>query len=169
MIAELERRAAETEGHTAIDVVAEWTAEGGTLAALARVLTEATGHTISPGILSSWVNSTQENKQKMIDARKVGAVVLAEDSVNIIDELAGTEVTREEIQLARERSAARQWLASKHDRTTYGGDSAQVNVQVNLPGQHLEAMRRRAILAKTQQQLPAGPDVEIVSESGETV
>lgn len=172
MVAELERRAAEAgptesgEPMTAIDVVCELISEGGeegTLANIARDLTGAIGQTISPGTLSSWLNSTSEGKAKVAAARALAAHVLAEDSLDVLDQLNGTEVTREEIQLAKARSETRQWLASKWNRPQYGADAAQVNVQVNVPGQHLAVMRRRAIAAKAQQQLPpAGPDYETV-------
>ncbi len=86
MIAELERQAAEMgpgeDGvmPTAVDVVCEYIAAGAdedgtphTLAELGRILTEKTGQTISTGIMSSWLNSTSENKAKVAAARALAA------------------------------------------------------------------------------------------------
>jgi hypothetical protein len=172
MLVELDKRAAEAgEGITHIDVICEYIAEGNTLADLARDITGKVGLTVSAGVLTNYANSRNEWKAQLAAARALAAHVFAEDSVNVLDELAGTEVTKEEIALARARADVRQWLASKWNRPMYGADTAQVNVQVNLPGQHLDALRARAARAKIkatteQQALPAGPDYETVP-SGE--
>lgn len=167
MLIELERRAKEAgEGISPIDVVCEWTAEGQTLADLALELTESAGVTISAGVIGRWANSTKENKAKLNAARALAAHVLAEQSVQEFEQLKGTEVTREEVGLAKAASDAKQWLASKWNRAQYGNDVAQVNVQVNMPGQHLEALKRRQQLkAQTQPLLPAseGADYEVVN------
>jgi hypothetical protein len=113
------------------------------------------------------INSDHGRKAKMAVARLDSAHVLAEDSVDLADQLAeeGTELTREEIALLRERTEGRRWLASKRDRATYGGDVAQVNVQVNTGQLHLDALRQRQIESKAQPMLPpAEADVEVVSD-----
>lgn len=165
MIRELEKRAKLAgEGMTPIDVLCEWTAEGNTLSELARELTESSGKTISPGVIGSWANSTKEFKAKLDAARALAAHILAEESIKAFDDLAGTEVTSEEVALAKATSGAKQWLASKWNRPQYGADVAQVNVELNMPGQHLAALQRRAqIKAETAKQLPpAEPDFEYV-------
>lgn len=174
MIAELERLAAEQgEGISAVDYVCEYIAEGAdadgtphTLAELARKLTDSTGQTISSGILTTWLNSTSESKAKVAAARALAAHVHAEASLTVLDELAGTEATREEVALARARADTRQWLASKWNRPQYGGE-AQVqinNVQMNAADSHLAALaERKRLKATVQQQLPpAEPDYEIL-------
>ena len=176
MIAELERQAAEQgEGVSAIDVVCEYIAEGAepdgtphTLAELARKLTDATGQTISAGILTSWLNSTTEGKAKIAAARALAAHVHAEASLSVLDELNGTEVTREEVALAKARAETRQWLASKWNRGTYGGE-AQVqinNTQINAADAHLAALaQRKQIKAQTQPLLPpAEADYEVIDD-----
>ena len=165
MLIELEKRAKEAgEGVTPIDVVCEWTAEGNTLSDLARELTDSCKLTISPGVLGSWANSTKEFKAKLDAARALAAHTLAEQSIQEFEDLKGTEITREEVALAKAASDAKQWLASKWNRKQYGNDTAQVNVQVNMPGQHLEALRRRAELkAQTTPLLPPSEaDYEVV-------
>lgn len=174
MLIELEKRAAEMgEGITPIDVLCEYIAAGTdedgtlhTISELARDLTESAGVTISPGVIGSWANSTKEFKAKLDAARALAAHVLAESSIGVIEELKGTEVTREEVALAKARSDTRQWLASKWNRPAYGADVAQVNVEVNMPGQHLAALQRRQqIKAETQKQLPpAEADFEVITE-----
>ena len=186
MIAELERQAAEMgpgeDGvmPTAVDVVCEYIAAGAdedgtphTLAELGRILTEKTGQTISTGIMSSWLNSTSENKAKVAAARALAAHVHAEASLTVIDELAGTEVTREEVAFAKERASVRQWLASKWNRGTYGGE-AQVqinNTVVNAADRHLAAIaERKRIKATAQPMLPApeGADYELLAGGEES-
>lgn len=165
MIAELERRAKDAGPEvTAIDIVCEWTAEGQTMADLARELTEATGQTISPGVIGSWVNSTKEGNTKITAARALAAHVLAEKTLGVFEELSGTEVTREEVALGKAKAEVMQWLASKWNRPQYGTEAASINVQINAGDAHLEALRRRAIQAKTQPLLPAveGQDYETV-------
>lgn len=175
MIAELERLAAEQgEGVTAVDYVCEYIAEGAdadgtphTLAELARKLTDTAGQTISAGILTSWLNSTSESKAKVAAARALAAHVHAEASLAVLDELDGTEVTREEVALAKARAETRQWLASKWNRPTYGGE-AQVqinNTQISAADSHLAALaQRKQIKATTQLPLPApeGADYEVI-------
>ena len=180
MVAELERLAAELgEGITAVDYVCEYIAEGAdpdgtlhTLAELARKLTDSTGQTISSGILTTWLNSTTESKAKVSAARALAAHTLAEQSVQAFTDLAGTEVTREEVALARGMADAKQWLASKWNRPQYGGE-AQVqinNVQMNAADSHLAALAERKRIKAAVQMLPPAPegaDYETVVE-GET-
>jgi hypothetical protein len=166
MVAELERLGA-LEESSAIDYVCRRTAEGDTLASICRDVSAHIKQTVGAGTLSSWINSDHGRKAKMAVARLDSAHVLAEDSVDLADQLAeeGTELTREEIALLRERTEGRRWLASKRDRATYGGDVAQVNVQVNTGQLHLDALRQRQIESKAQPMLPpAEADVEVVSD-----
>lgn len=174
MIAKLDRLAQEMgpaeDGSmpTGLDFVCEYIAAGAdedgslrTFASLARL------HGFSADLLSSWINSTAESKAKIASARLAAAHVLAEQSVEVLDDLAGTEVTREEVALANARADKRQWLASKWNRGQYGADAAvQIhNTNFSLPEQHLAALvARKQVKAKVETQaLPAGPDYEVVS------
>lgn len=166
MIADLERRAAAMstpeDPVTALDVVAEWVAGGGYIRDLARDIAKVTKQPCSFSILSSWANHTAEGKQKLAAARMIQADYLVEEGQEILDELDG-EPSKERIAAAKARAEYRQWRASKYDRAKYGADVAQVNVAVSLPGQHLEALRLRAVEAKTPPTLPpAGEDYEVV-------
>lgn len=166
MVAELERLARlEDAEMTAIVYVCDRTAEGDTLAEICRDVGRNIQQTVGAGTLSSWINSDHGRKGLMALAREASAHVLAEESVSLGDELSGTEVTREEIALVKERTEARRWLASKRDRQTYGADVAQVNLQVNTGQLHLDALRQRQVTAKTAPVLPpAEADYETVSE-----
>ena len=166
MVAELERLGA-LEEMSAIEYVSERTAQGDTLAAICRDLSDSTGQTIGAGTLSSWINSDNGRKASMAVARAASAHVLAEASVELADQLAdeGTELTREDIALMKERTDGRRWLASKRDRATYGGDVAQVSVQVNTGQLLLDALRQRQVTSTVQPILPmTGSDVETVTE-----
>lgn len=67
-------------------------------------------------------------------------------------------------QLANSRANYRMRLAESYDRRQFGAPRDQVNVQVNLPSLHLDALRRRAVTATTRPQLSAAsePDVEVI-------
>lgn len=170
MIAALERRAAEAGADSALDYVCEYVATAqGTQRDLCRELSEdMDGHKVESGVLSSWINSTQEGKTKIAEARSIAAHVLAEQGMEILDDLGGTEVTREEVALAKGRAEYRQWLASRWNRKAYGQDTSAVNVNVfNAPGAHLEALRERAKLrAQTTPILPpTEPDYEVITDA----
>jgi hypothetical protein len=170
MVAELTRRAtAESTAEdpvTALDVVVSWVAGGGYLKHLAEDLTKVIGQPVSVGVLSAWANKTPEGKAALLEARALDAHNLVEESQEILDDLAGTEVTREEVALAKARSDVRQWRASKYNRVQFGADVAQVNVAVSGPALHLEALRVRSVEAKTAPILAPsveGEDYEIVT------
>jgi hypothetical protein len=168
MVAELERRAAELhtleDPVTALDVVATWIAGGGTMRALAADLSEKLGQPVSYGVLSAWANKTEEGKAALVAAREIDAHNLVEEGQEILDDLAGTEVTREEINLAKARSEVRLWRASRYNRRQFGADVPQVNVGLSINGQHLEALRIRAVEAKAAPLIaPPGVDYETVA------
>lgn len=163
MVAELEKRAS-ADGVTPIDYVCERVASGDTLRTIARDIGVNIGRPeFSAGTLSSWVNQDAGRKQQIAAARALYADMAVEEGQEILDELAGTEVTKEEIQLAKARADYRQWLASKWNRTQYGADTASVNVQVNAPLLHLDALRQRALPVRASVVIapPSGPDVEL--------
>src|SRR5690349_317393 len=167
MLAELERRAAEAgetedgQPRTAIDVVCDWIADGKFIAELARELTDAVGQPISAGVISLWINASHERKAKVAAARALAAHVHAEDSLKVLDDLEGTEVTREEVALAKERSATRQWLASKWNRGQYGADAQVQITNINAADAHLAALaQRKQIQAKAQAQLAPADDAD---------
>jgi hypothetical protein len=161
MVAELERLAAEMgEGMTAIDYVCERTAGGDTLIEICRDVGKTIGHNLQGGTLSSWINTDQERRAKIQAARAIGAISLAEQGMEMIDD---ADESREAIAKAKASAEYRQWLASKWNRPMFGADVAQVQVNVSTGSLLLDALRQRQVTAVTQPILPpAGPDVELV-------
>ena len=97
-------------------------------------------------------------------ARAASAASMADDAQALLDKAQPGDIA-----VAREQAKIRQWLAGKYDRTTYGDAAAQVNVQVNLGAQHLDALRVRTVQplpepAPLPPALPTAPDFETVGE-----
>lgn len=167
MLKELERRAhiaSEDQGETItpLQYVCEWVAAGQPMADLIRDMnvTEPNLKLDSAGILSSWVNSTKEGKVMISEARAVAAHALAEQGMDILDD---SDEDRDAIAKNKARSDYRKWLASVWNRPQYGQEAQQVQVNVNLPMLHIEAMRKREMpVIKAQPILPPSePDYQL--------
>jgi hypothetical protein len=87
----------------------------------------------------------------LAQAKKACAEALVEQSMEILDD---ADETREAIAKAKAQADTRQWMAAGMDRAAWRDANPQVNVQVNMPQLHLDALRARAIELKAQPQLP---------------
>jgi len=160
MLSELARLAGEA-GLSPEDYVCELVTEGETLRSIAADLSRSANRDISPGTLGAWLNADPARRAKLVAARKDSAPALVEKAIEILDNV---DNDRDAIAAAKAQSEVRTWLASKYDRQTFGNDTAQVNVQLNLGQLHLDALRQRATAAPILP--PAGPDYETVIEPG---
>jgi hypothetical protein len=52
-------------------------------------------------------------------------------------------------------------MVARLDRDQWGDSSLQVNVQVNMPQLHLDALRARSIELQAHQQLPPAGEVDV--------
>ena len=167
MVVELERQAAAFDGATVVEYVADVVASGGTITQLARRLSEAIGEPegyITRNMLSKHVNALPGGKEAMSGARTDGAHGLAESGVDLVD-AAADGGDREAIAGAKSAADFRLRLAGFWNRDYAPQQGNQVNVQVSLGQQHLDALRRRQVTARTELGLPDGsPDVEIVTD-----
>lgn len=97
---------------------------------------------MSPPRLYEWLREEDGRQDRYTSMKKLKAHMLAEESVEILDECDPTD--NAVVGLAKARSEVRRWYAGKLNRDEYGSDSA-VNVQVNthndMRGAHLTALR----------------------------
>lgn len=96
-------------------------ADGATMQQIADTLQ------ISYGRFHAWVMFTEERQQQLAHARKAKAASLAEQTIDIADG------TTEQADSRRTRINARQWLAGRMDRATWGDQPAQqTNVSIDI-------------------------------------
>lgn len=94
-------------------------AEGETMHQIAEKLQ------ISYGRFHAWIMFTDERRQQLAHARAAKAALLAEGTLDIADNLEELADSR------RTRISARQWLAGRMDRDTWG-DNAKQSTTVNI-------------------------------------
>lgn len=119
----------------------------------------------STNMLRQWCYSQPEGRRKWQEAMAERSHALVEEGVKITRGLKGTEVTKEEVALSKLEIEQLNLIARAHNRPVYGNDAAQVNVQVNMPQMHLDALRQVRVLPEVRvtPQLTAGEaDVELV-------
>ncbi len=124
---------------------------------------------VSRGMLYRWIAQTDDRRERLRDARKMSASVLADEARHILD-----TSTKRTIGVDRERARMRTWLAERFDRQTFGERKDQVNVEVNIGLLHLQAMKKarlredqeRAIEERDAEVLPQ-PEVRVLPADGE--
>jgi hypothetical protein len=136
-------------------------------------------YNVSRRALTEWLEDDDDRSSRYKRARVQAAGMLAEESINIADGIddpnrhdykAGEDgkcaicglggiATTHIGDSARDklRLGARQWLASRWDRETYG-EQKQPTVQINLATLHLDALRRRPTVTTTDVKCLPEPD-----------
>lgn len=89
-------------------------------------------------MLSFWINQTEERRTAVINARKLKAEKLAEEALEIADQV--DETSNSGVNKARLQVDTRKWMAGKLDPENYG-DTAKTQVNVNLGDLHLQALK----------------------------
>lgn len=92
---------------------------------------------ISRGMLYEWLHKDSERWERYQEARRVGAHVLAEQALEIVD-----DATSETISVDRERARIRQWLAERANPKDFGKEGAGVNLQLSIGDLHLQAVKQ---------------------------
>jgi hypothetical protein len=169
MKAELERRASEADDVTVLEYVLEWVGSGKTLLELATSLSESLklgeGY-VTRHMVSKYVNAIPGATEALAETRRDEAShALADSAIEIID-----RDTNDKVEVAANKNAAemRLKMAGFYNKAEYQQQNGvNVNVQVNNGQQHLDALRHRKVVRATvvTPALPAGPDVEVVSDA----
>jgi hypothetical protein len=125
----LEKKIEEMGG---IEFVTAHIAQGMTIGRLAEFIE------CSRPMLSFWINHTEERRTAVINARKLKAEKLAEEALEIADQV--DESSNSGVNKARLQVDTRKWMASKLDPENYG-DTAKTQVNINLGDLHLQALK----------------------------
>ena len=140
--AELGKRS-EQIGCTVALYVHDWVADGRTLASLA----EEVG--CSRSFLSRILNGDPELREALQEGRKEQAEKMAEDSLGLVDDLAGKEdLSSQDVQLAKERVNVRKWLTAMNSPERFA--AKQEALTLNIGELHLNALRKAAPVIEHQ-------------------
>lgn len=126
----------------------------------------ATHFRVSRRSLTDWIEADDERHAAYKRARIGAAGLLAEQVIEYADSSTPETAAADKLKIQ-----ARQWLASRWDRDTYG-ESKAPQVQINLATLHLDALRQRSATLNsgtvrhsgtdnTPKQLPAPQDVVV--------
>ena len=125
----LEKKIEEMGG---IEFVTAHIAQGMTIGRLAEFIE------CSRPMLSFWINQTEERRTAVINARKLKAEKLAEEALDIADQV--DESSNSGVNKARLQVDTRKWLAGKLDPEAYG-DTSKTQVNINMGDLHLQALK----------------------------
>lgn len=95
---------------------------------------------INSGVLYKLEQENKDVAERLARARKTGAAAMMDDTVSIADELLGAKLA-DPVRVAQTRITTRQKLAGVRDRERFGDKPSQTNVQVNVNGLHLLALK----------------------------
>lgn len=106
---------------------------------------------VSRSFMATLLHADEERSKLVKGMRATIAAAITEKTLELAD---GTpdNATREELARADLRIRVRQWLAARYDPAQFGDKKGDVNVQVNIDGLYLDALRRANV-----EQLPALP------------
>lgn len=118
------------------DYVLDYVGDAGTVAALAVRLN------CSRSFLSRVMNADEGYRAALREGRRIGADKLADDTLNIMDDLTEKEgLTSADVQLAKERVNTRKWLAAMNNPERFA-EKKQPDVVVNIGELHLGALKK---------------------------
>lgn len=142
---------AEIEARGGADWLREFVAEGGTVKALADEMG------CSRTYLSRHLNAHEGYAAALNEARVEFADRLAEETLEIADGMLDRQITREEIQIAKERIDVRKWLASVNSSRYQPNKSGSTSVTLNIGTLHLDALRKSRVIDVT-------PEPKLISD-----
>ena len=149
MIAELDRMTREQLGDegNVLDFAVDWVESGKTVLQLAYAVSKNIGleidgvQEISRSMLERYLFGLSDDANARLKAaQRPGARGLTDQSIEIAD----SAESKDDAATARVKVSARQWLAERWDRETFGTPK-QAPVQINFGSIHLESLRRRSI------------------------
>jgi len=117
------------------DYVLDYIGDGGTVVALS----EKTN--CSRSFLSRVLNNTPEYRAALDEGRRILADKMADDSLAMVDELAGKEdLSSQDVQLAKERINVRKWMAALNHPDRFAPKKEEVTI--NIGQLHLGALKK---------------------------
>jgi len=120
------------------EYVREYIAGGGTILDLANELG------CSRTYLSRHLNAHEAYAPVIADARREHADALAEEALQIADNMAdNVGISKEQIAVAKERIDVRKWLATVNHPDRYQQNKAGPTVTININQLHLDALKKR--------------------------
>lgn len=119
---------------TGPEFVYEWIVGGGTLSSLAEDLQ------ISRGFVSRKLNANPDYRRALDDARRDAAYTMADESLEIAENMGRTDTTMVQVAAGREQIKVRQWLAGVYNADRFAPKGN--NVTINIGDMHLDALRK---------------------------
>jgi Bacteriophage Sf6, terminase small subunit-like len=152
---------AEREKMTPLDWVVAQLESGTSVRKIGDALREEAKEESSPQWIYTLLHGlASEAKDRIREARRVGATALADQALEISDRPATSTA---DVQANRLAVDTRRWIAASFDRATFGDSPPRVDVSVDLGSLHLAALRQRMVqTVRVPEQLPAGPDYEVL-------
>jgi hypothetical protein len=125
---------------TALDYVAAWISDGGTLKQLAFAIGQSLGYEVGRERISAYLRDTfgaAAVSDALASARTRASYSLVEDAIGLVDEEADDSIS---VQRAASRARARQWTAERYNQAAFGSQKG-VSVSVTVGSLHLDALR----------------------------
>lgn len=135
-IEEMAKLASLDEGReiTGPEFVYEWIVGGGTLSSLAEDLQ------INRGFVSRKLNADAAYRKALEDGRRDAAFTMADESMEIAENMGRTDTTMVQVAAGREQIKVRQWLAGVYNADRFAPKGN--NVTINIGDMHLDALRK---------------------------
>lgn len=135
-IQEMAKLASIDEGReiTGPEFVYEWIVGGGTLTSLAEDLQ------LNRGYVSRKLNANAEYRKVLDEARRDAAHAMADESLQIAENMGRTDTTMVQVAAGREQIKVRQWLAGVYNADKFAPKGN--NVTINIGDMHLDALRK---------------------------
>lgn len=153
------------ESRGGLDHLWEMFEDGKTMGEVAAtlVLTYPNGEqrAISRSFLSGLLNKDESTRARLKEARRIGAMPLVEDAMQIADDV---PADRDEVAKARLRVDTRFRLAGALDKETFGPKGIDVKVQANFGDVYLNALRAAPRQAPPASDALPVKDAEIIEE-----
>ena len=132
------------------DFIFQWVADGGTVATLAKELD------LDRSFVSRKLNANDDFRRALSEGRKVRADAMADEALEIADNLVGPDLTTTHVAAAREQIGVRKWMTGVYDAARFQpkGDV----VTVNIGDLHLQALRQMRNVTPTIVEIEGGDD-----------
>ena len=129
---------------TVLDFICYRVSGGDSLRQITREMATAFDRRVPMDWLASYLRREHHDyESRMREARRLGAVALADESLELID---SAEPTPDALRKAQLQADVRRWQAERYARDDFG-PSTRASVTLNVGTLHLDALRRRDAVA----------------------